>query len=139
MIVKSFDYNQDKKLIELKKINDKCGSKKLKKTFEYLRLIFYHSPKEKIISEIIPNVAYYVATINQKNIRLIDIAVNKEYQKRGIGKFLLNRIKQVAKYKGLNKITLRTSMEEKAFLFWLSQGFIETGVSEEDIEMELTL
>lgn len=139
MKVKIFNYDQDKKLIELKKINDKCGSKKLKKTFGYLSFLFYRTDNKKIISEYIPNIAYYVLIINKTHIRLIDIAVTKEYQKRGIGKLLLNRIKQIAKYKGLNKITLRTSMEETAFLFWLSQGFIETGVNDEDIEMELNL
>lgn len=139
MQIKTYRYSNDEKLVELKKISDKCGSETIKKTFDYLRFIFYHSKKENIISEYIPQVAYYVATLSKKSIRIIDIALVEEHQKKGIGRYLINRIIEIAKKNKKEKITLRTSSEETAFMFYQKLGFKEVGMKGNDIEMELIL
>ena len=73
MQFKKFDYQKDKKLTELRKICNACGSKAIKKTFSYLSFKFFYTKPESIISEYIPEIAYYVATINIKNIRLVEL------------------------------------------------------------------
>lgn len=132
-----FEYS-NRNMRQLKQICDKAGSPALKRTFEYLRILFYFN-RDKVVSEFIPDIAYYVASVSKNQVRLVDIAVNQAYQKRGIGTQLINRIKEIAKAKGVNRITLRTSSEETAFMFYQKQGFREVGMNENDIEMELII
>lgn len=132
-----FEYNENS-IKQLKSICDKCESPAIKRTFDYLRILFYFS-KDKIISEFIPDVAYYVATFSRNKIRIVDIAISKEYQRKGLGTILINRIKAIAKAKGINKITLRTSSEETAFMFYQKLGFNEVCMNGNDIEMELII
>lgn len=139
MQIKKFDYSKDKKFTQLREIANKCGSKTIKETFGYLSFIFYHTEKEKLISEYIPMVAYYVFKLNKSYIRLIDIAISEEHQKKGIGRCLINRIIEIAKKNKKEKITLRTSSEETAFMFYQKLGFKEVGMKGNDIEMELIL
>lgn len=134
-----FAYNEDRNLTKLKEICKKSGSNALKRSFEYLRIVFYHSNPNKVISEYVPNVVYYVATIGKNKIRLVDIGVNKEYQRKGIGRKIIERLKLLAKSKGIQKITLRTSSEETAFMFYQKIGFVEVGMNGNDIEMELKI
>lgn len=136
MEIKQFKYVEDRNLKALKQICVKTGSKALKKTFEYLRILFYFTNPEKVIAEYIPDTAYYVATANREHLRIVDIGVAKDYQQRGIGKSLLKRIYAHARHRKLNKITLRTSSEETAFMFYEKQGFKIVGTTGEDLEME---
>lgn len=128
----------DRGIKQLKQICDSSGSPALKRTFDYLRILFYFS-KDRVVSEYIPNVAYYVATVSKNKVRLVDIAVSSEFQKKGIGTQLINRIKEIAKAKGVKKITLRTSSDETAFMFYHKQGFVDVGMNGNDIEMELII
>ena len=90
--IEDFKYSEDKNLSQLKNICVKADSLALKKTFEYLRILFYFTKPEKIIAKIIPNVAYIVATIAKKHIRIVDLGVVKVYQHKGIGRLLINCI-----------------------------------------------
>lgn len=137
--IEDFKYSEDKNLSQLKNICVKTDSLALKKTFEYLRILFYFTKPEKIIAKIIPNVAYIVATIAKKHIRIVDLGVVKVYQHKGIGRLLINHIIEHAKCLNVDKITLRTSSEETAFMFYEKLGFKATGMIKEDIEMELKL
>lgn len=137
--IKDFKYSEDINLSQLKNICVKTDSLALKKTFEYLRILFYFTKPEKIIAKIIPNVAYIVATIAKKHIRIVDLGVVKVYQHKGIGRLLINHIIEQAKCLNVDKITLRTSSEETAFMFYEKLGFKATGMIKEDIEMELKL
>lgn len=137
--IEDFKYSEDINLSQLKNICVKTDSLALKKTFEYLRILFYFTKPEKIIAKIIPNVAYIVATIAKKHIRIVDLGVVKVYQHKGIGRLLINHIIEQAKCLNVDKITLRTSSEETAFMFYEKLGFKATGMIKEDIEMELKL
>lgn len=130
-----FVYEKDKNLKTLKKISDKCGSRSAKSCFNYLRMIFYHK-RDRIISEYIDGVAYYVACLLKDKIRLIEIAVSEEWQRKGIGKKIINRLKAFARANGITKITLRTSSDETSFMFYQKLGFYDVGMSKNDIEME---
>jgi GNAT superfamily N-acetyltransferase len=138
-VLKLFSYQEDKKLESLKVICRKTGSARLKQTFEYLRFLFYRSEPNKIISEFIPETAYYVATICKNHIRLVDIGVTQENQKKGIGKYLLNRVIMIASKLGKSKVTLRTSQYETSYIFYQKFGFQIVGAKGEDLEMELIL
>lgn len=139
MIIKKFSYANDKNLTELKKICKQCGSNALKKTFEYLKILFYFTKPEKVISEYIPDVAYYVATISKQHIRIVDIGVVENSQHKGIGKILLDRVIEQANHLKIDKITLRTSSYETAFIFYLKMGFNVVGMTGDDLEMEKCL
>lgn len=138
MELKKFNYLEDRNLVELKKICKKSGSKALNKTFEYLRVLFYFN-RDKVVSEFIPDVAYYVAQVGKDKIRLVDLGVSLEQQRKGIGSLLIKRVVDLAKSKGLKKITLRTSSEETAFMFYQKLGFKDVGLNKNDIEMELRI
>lgn len=138
-MLKDFVYEQDRKLQSLKSICLKTGSPALKKTFEYLRILFYFTKPEKIIAKYIPEVAYIVATISKQKIRIIDLGVVKDFQHKGIGGKLVNLVIEQASHLGIDKITLRTSSEETAFMFYQKLGFKETGLNGDDIEMEKNL
>ena len=139
MKIKKFRYCNDRKLIELKSICKRCGSDALKKTFEYLRILFYFTNPEKVISEYIPDIAYYVATISKQHIRIVDIGVVENFQHKGIGKTLIDRIIEQANHLRIDKITLRTSSHETAFMFYQKMGFNVVGMKEDDLEMERNL
>ena len=133
-----FVYEQDRNLHRLKQISKNCGSVAAKKSFEYLRIMFYHNVN-KVFSEYVDGVAYYVCCLMKNKIRVIEIAVSEQYQRKGIGTKMIERIKKVAEAKGINKITLRTSSDETAFMFYQKLGFKDVGMNGNDIEMELCL
>lgn len=139
--IKKFNYSNDVKLLKLKNIAFASDSKAIKDSFSYLGCIFMWNKEtpHKIVAEVIPDVAYYVATIGKTKIRLVDIAIVKKYQKKGIGSFLINRLKAKAKQLKLQKISLRTSSEETAFMFYQKMGFHPIGMNGKDIEMEIIL
>ncbi len=58
----------------------------------------------------------------------INIAVYPGYQKRGIGKRLMEEIKRTARHNGVRKLSLRVlETNEKAIAFYGSCGFIVQG------------
>lgn len=134
-----FEYSKDRNLTALKQICVRTDSIALKKTFEYLRILFYFTKPEKIIAKYIPELAYVVATISKKHIRIVDIGVVKESQHKGIRKMLVEHIISQANHLKIDKITLRTSSEETAFMFYEKLGFNVTGMTGNDLEMELKL
>lgn len=138
MELKKFNYLEDRNLVALKKICKNSGSRALNGTFEYLRVLFYFN-KDKVVSEFIPDVAYYVAQVGKDKIRLVDLGVSLEQQRKGIGSLLIKRVVDLAKSKGLKKITLRTSSEETAFMFYQKLGFKDVALNKNDIEMELKI
>lgn len=139
MTIKKFDYKSDRGLKALKTICKQTGSTALKKTFEYLRILFYFTPPEKVFAEFIPNIAYCIATVSKNHVRLVDIGVVENHQHKGIGKLLLTRLLAHARHLRINKITLRTSSEETAFMFYQKLGFHVVGMKDNDLEMEKML
>lgn len=122
----------------ISRIANNCGSKSLKSEISYLGVQVYRS-KEKIIIETIDETAFFAIYLGKKHIRLIFIAVEEENQGKGYGKIMFRRIVSIAKEKGIQKITFRTSMSENAIDFYEHIGAKVIGISGNDYEMEYSV
>lgn len=122
----------------IKDIVKNCGSKNVKSTYSYLDVINYHS-KDKFRCEIIDNSAFFAGLIAKEHFRLIETAVKEDSQRKGYGSLLIMRMKKLCKENNLNRITLRTSMEETAVNFFKKKGAVITGKKGNDYEMEIKL
>ena len=124
--------------LSIKKICDTCGNDTVKKCFGFFRAMDYRN-KDKYLSYVFDEKAFYVAMEGKDHIRLIVIAVDKESQGRGLGKMALNHLKQLARLKGKHKITLKTEMDKPAFEWWLKQGARVVKKNNSEVEMEIVL
>ncbi len=115
-----------------------CGSEVSKRSYNYFRTALHYSPT-KVWSEIYDGKAMYFATRAKDHVRLIEIAVRKEYQGQGVGKEVLFRLLSQMKRHRLYKLTFRTPIVEEAQRFWLHMGARIVDVKGEDYEMELTI
>lgn len=73
----------------------------------------------------------------KKHFRLYEIAVKKEMQNKGYGKFMIMRIKKLCSQNNINKITLRTNKQEEAINFYKKIGGIIVGEKNNDWEVEI--
>lgn len=126
----------------VKEICYDCGSPTAKKSYNYFRRMHYVTGGKvwsKVWSKDEEPVTFYYASKCRDHVRLIEIAVRKEYQGRGIGKKVLYGLLLRMKQSGLSKLTFRTPINEKAHKFWLHMGARVMDVKGEDYEMELTI
>lgn len=128
-----------RKVYDLKAFNSiasDCGSEILAKETGYLdRARFF--AKDKFVSEMLGDFAFYAGTIGKNHFRLIEIAVRGGVQGKGYGRLMMNRIIQICRKHGLQKITLRTNRHEKAVNFYKRYGGRITGIKGDDYEMEI--
>lgn len=115
-----------------------CGARSVKGSIQYLRLPFYRGGNS-FICEVFDGVAFFAGTMCKKHFRLYEMAVKTEVQKKGYGKIMVIRMKQLCKKKGAEKITLRTSKEETAIEFYKKVGGRITGEKDNDYEVEITV
>lgn len=115
-----------------------CGSAVSKRSYNYFRTALHYSP-DKVLCEIYDGKAMYFATKAKDHVRLVEIAVRKEYQGQGTGKMVLFRLLSRMKAANLYKLTFRTPIVEEAQRFWLHIGARIVDVKGEDYEMELTI
>lgn len=67
---------------------------------------------------------------DEDSLHIRNMAVHPDYQKRGIGLFILNKIAEIAKSKNIKTISLDTSKPLKsAIKFYKNFGFEFTGVT----------
>ena len=115
-----------------------CASEVSKRSFNYFRTALHYS-RDKVWSEIYDGKALYFATKARDHVRLVEIAVRKEYQGQGVGKLVLFRLLSRMIQAGLYKLTFRTPIAENAQRFWLHIGARIVDVKGADYEMELTI
>lgn len=119
-----------------------CGSPVAKQSYNYFRRLDYITGGKvwsKVWSKGDTPVAFYYANRCRNHVRLIEIAVRKEYQGTGIGRKVLYDLLVRMKHSGLLKLTFRTPMNEDAHGFWLHLGAKIVDVKGNDYEMELTI
>ncbi len=119
-----------------------CGSPVAKQSYNYFRRLDYVTGGKvwsKVWSKGDTPVAFYYANRCRNHVRLIEIAVRKEWQGKGIGKLVLFSLLSRMKANGLYKLTFRTPIAEDAQNFWLHIGAKIVDVKGNDYEMELTI
>ncbi len=119
-----------------------CGSPVAKRSYNYFRRMHFVTGGKvwsKVWSKGETPVAFYYASRCRDHVRLIEIAVRKEYQGRGLGREVLLDLLSAMKRAGLYKLTFRTSALEEAQNFWLHIGARIVDVKGEDYEMELNI
>ncbi len=119
-----------------------CGSPVAKQSYNYFRRLDYVTGGKvwsKVWSKGDTPVAFYYANRCRNHVRLIEIAVRKEWQGKGIGKLVLFHLLSRMKANGLYKLTFRTPIAEDAQNFWLHIGAKIVDVKGNDYEMELTI
>ena len=119
-----------------------CGSPIAKQSYNYFRRMHFVTGGKvwsKVWSKDGKPIAFYYASRCRDHVRLIEIAVRKEYQGQGIGKMILFDLLSAMKRAGLYKLTFRTPIAEEAQNFWLHVGAKIIDVKGEDYEMEVNI
>lgn len=120
----------------MRSIGKASGSKSVNETIAWLRRGYYVNP-DKFACEIFADYAFWAGSICKKHFRLYEIAVSKEYQRRGIGKMMIDRIKMLCRSHNLEKITFRTAKDEPAIEFYKAIGGVIVGDKGNDWEVEI--
>lgn len=72
-------------------------------------------------------IGYISFSINNDYLEVLNIAVNKNYQRKGIGSALLKRVDQVKNEKNIKSIILEVGITNtQAINFYTKNGFIKT-------------
>ena len=123
-----------------------CGSKTAKKSYSFLKRMEYLTGG-KSLEEVLCSVwyldgvpaAFFYANKSRSHVRLIEIAVKKDLQGKGIGRKILFRLLSLMKEHRMDTLTFRTPINEQAQFFWLKMGARITGMKGDDYEMELKI
>lgn len=123
-----------------------CGSKTAKKSYSFFKRMEYLTGG-KALEKVLCNVwyldgipaAFFYANKGRSHVRLIEIAVKKDIQGKGIGRKILFRLLSRMKGLGMDTLTFRTPINEPAQFFWLKMGARIMGVKGDDYEMELKI
>lgn len=129
--------------VKVKEICYNCNSAIAKQSYNYFRRLDYVTGGKvwsKVWSKVSGEpIAFYYANRCKDHVRLIEIAVHKDFQGRGIGKFVLYDLLKTMQDNGLFKLTFRTPKDENAKDFWLHMGAQIVDVKGGDYEMEITI
>lgn len=123
-----------------------CGSKTAKKSYSFFKRMEYLTggkSLEKVMCSVwyldgVP-AAFFYANKSRNHVRLIEIAVKKDLQGKGIGRKILFRLLSRMKQLGMDTLTFRTPTNEPAQFFWLKMGARIIGMKGDDYEMELKI
>lgn len=131
-------YNDSK----VKEICYNCNSKTAKASYNYFRRIAYVSGGKvwcKVWCKGDKPVAFFYAVRCRDHVRLIEIAVHRDYQRQGIGRMALYDLLTAMKSVGLNTLTFRTPMNEDAQHFWLRMGASIVDIKDADYVMQIKI
>ena len=119
-------YDEEK----IKEIARESGSKAVKESVAYLRVANHQN---RLYCEIWNEEAFFAVTFGKSHTRLYEMAVKESGQRKGYGRAMITRMKQL----GQNKITLRTAKDETAIDFYRKLGGRITGETGTDYEVEI--
>lgn len=121
----------------IKQISYDCGSDSVKHAYNYIRAIAFRN--ERCVCEVLGEVGYYFGYFGKKHFRLVEVAIKEEEQHKGYGSRIMRRIVRTCRAGNIDRITLRCSVAEGNWRFYLLQGFTIVGKKQDDFEMELKL
>ena len=127
-----FEYD----VIAIRDIDRSCGSESVKNADSYLRAVAFRG---NMYCAIVDEVAFVAGTFGKDHFRLAEIAVKQENQGQGIGRFMINMIRQECYRRGKHKITLRTAKDETAHQFYQKIGGSVVGIKGNDYEIQIIM
>lgn len=114
-----------------------CGSASVRSAYAYIRAVAFRN--RRWLCEALGNVGYYFGYFGRSHFRLVEIAVRSGEQGKGHGSAMIRRLVQRCRREGADRITLRCSVDEGNWPFYVLQGFCIVGERDGDYEMELKL
>lgn len=129
-------YEFDPELV--KRVSKKCGSAAVKSAPSFLSTLKHWSGKQ-FWGFTVDGVAFCYGAFAKKHFRLAEIAVEEEHQSAGYGRFMMSVLMAECAKRNIHRITLRTSMEETAYEWYLKQGAQIVGLNKNDYEMEFVI
>lgn len=121
----------------VREISYDCGSESVRRSYQYIRAVAYRNRRH--VCCVLGDVGYFFGYFGKRHFRLVEIAVREREQGRGYGSELMRYLVQLCKDNGAERITLRCSIEEGSWPFYIVHGFGIVGRSGDDYEMELEL
>lgn len=121
----------------IKEVSYNCGSESVKSAYSYIRAVAFRN--KRWLCEAVGSVGYYFGYFGRRHFRLVEIAVRSGEQGKGYGAAMLGRIVQKCRAEGAERITLRCSIDEGNWPFYVLHGFCIVGEKQGDYEMELEL
>lgn len=112
-----------------------CGSRSVKDAYAYIRAVAFRN--RRWLCEAVGDFGYYFGYFGKKHFRLVEIAVKSSEHGKGHGTALLKRLVRRCEAEGADRITLRCSIEEGNWPFYVRHGFCIVGKKQSDYEMEL--
>lgn len=121
----------------VKEVSHDCGSASVRSAYAYIRAVAFRN--RRCVCEALGNVGYYFGYFGRSHFRLVEIAVRSGEQGKGYGAAMMKRLVARCRAEGVDRITLRCSIVEGNWPFYVLQGFCIVGAKQGDYEMELKL
>ena len=123
---------------DVNRIARNSGSDALKDAPSWYRFLSYRSG-EKFYGFIIDDTAFLFGSFAKKHFRIAEIAVEQKNQKKGYGSLMLSMLFEECIKRGVYVVTLRTSKQESAYLWYQRLGAKIVGEKGEDYEMRFEI
>lgn len=122
----------------VRKIAKKSGSKSIRNADSTLSWAKW-AGKEKFWFILVDEVAFLGGIFSKHHFRLIEFGVEKEFQKQGYGTLCMELLYYECAKRNVNKITLKTAVDESAYQWYLNRGAQIISVKDNHYEMEFIL
>lgn len=129
-------YDVDNNLV--RKVSKACGANSLKNASSWLHFIKFRA-KERFWAVSVDDVAFLFGSFSRNHFRLAELAVEKNNQRKGYGRFMLSLLFEECLKRNIYSVTFRTSMDEDAYLWYQRLGAKITGTKQNDYEMRFNI
>ncbi len=84
-------------------------------------------------------IGFNIASLREECFHIHRIVVSENHQNLGVGSLMINSLVEKAKMHKVTSISLKVStLNKKAFQFYLKRGFINTGISQNQVNPEIS-
>lgn len=119
----------------VREVSYDCGSRSVREAYAYIRAVAYRN--RRWLCEALGDVGYYFGYFGKRHFRLVEIAVRSGEQGKGHGAAMLRRLVGRCRAEGAESVTLRCSIDEGNWPFYVRYGFCIVGRKQGDYELEL--